>query len=154
MRKTEASVTKFMRIGFTRGSLEAKWKDNPPGVPRSASLRTGTLPALTANLCLPLLLSDFRESDRESGAAQSFNQRAVLGVEVADAIDDRRIRVVCLRRELLNSFGRNFLSLFGRDLRRACASAEYAGESCASEKRCERAGRNRGHDLVDDAGFL
>src|ERR1700733_5837491 len=113
MRKTEASVTKFIRIGFMRGSLEAKRKDNTPEVRRSASLRTGTLPALTANLCLTLLLGDFRESDRERGAAQSFNQRAVLGVEGADAIDDRRIRVVCLCRELLNSFGRKFLSLFG-----------------------------------------
>ena len=77
-----------MRIGFTCGSPEAKCKDNTPEVRRSASLRTGTLPALAANLRLPLLLGDFRESDRESGAAQRFNQRAVLSVERADAIDD------------------------------------------------------------------
>jgi hypothetical protein len=77
-----------VRVGFTRGSPEAKCKDNTPEVRRSASLRTGTLPALTANLGLTLLLGDLRESDRERGATQRFNQRAVLGVEVADAIDD------------------------------------------------------------------
>ena len=77
-----------MRVDITGSSPEAKWKDNTPEVRRSASLRTGTLPALAANLCLPLLLGDFRESDRESGAAERFNQRAVLGVERANAIDD------------------------------------------------------------------
>ena len=77
-----------MRVGFTRGSPEAKYKHNTPEVRRSASLRTGTLPALAANLCLPLSLGHFRESDRESGAAQRFNQSGVLGVERADAIHD------------------------------------------------------------------
>ena len=86
---------------------------------RSASLRTGTLPALAANLCLPLLLGDFRESNRERGAAQSLDQRAVLSVEIADAIHDRWIRVVRLRGHLLNDFGRNLLSLLGRELWRA-----------------------------------
>ena len=61
---------------------------------------------------------------------------------------------MCLRRELFNNFGRNFLSLFGRHLWRARASVENAGESCTREKRRERARRNGGQHLVDEAGFL
>ena len=60
----------------------------------------------TQNLSgLPLSFSDFCQSNRQCGPAQGLHECRVLGIEAADGLDHRRIRVLRMSRELLNRFG-------------------------------------------------
>ena len=53
---------------------------------------------------LPLPFSDLCQGNRQCGPAQSLHKCGVLGIEVANGLDHRRIRVLRVSGELLNSF--------------------------------------------------
>lgn len=61
----------------------------------------------TQNLSRLLLsFSDLCQSNCQRGSAQCLDQCRVLGIEVADGLDDRRIRVLRMSSKLLHDFGR------------------------------------------------
>ena len=62
-------------------------------------------------LGLPLLFGHFGKRYRQRRATQGLDERGVLGVEGADGIHDRGIRILRVGGKLLNRFGRKLLGL-------------------------------------------
>ena len=59
----------------------------------------------------------------ERAGAQSFDERGMLGIEIAGLLDDGGVVVLRLFGEPLNGLGRDLLRLLGGDLRSAAEQA-------------------------------
>lgn len=110
--------------------------------------------ASTANQLLGLSLSlrDLSQGHGQSGSSQRLYEGCVLSVEGADGFDDRGICFLGVSRKLLNSVGREPLSLIWRHLRGACT--HEAGKPSAGENLRESAWANGRQQVIDHSGFL